>query len=88
MADSVKLTERKRSTTKCKIKFLQEGDGKEKSSQVQKKKNKENKYRISSKRIRKNDVRRNCNMEEKEPSLRQQANCVSFVESHQTLSLR
>jgi len=53
-----------------------------------KKKNKENKYRISSKRIRKNDVRRNCNMEEKEPSLRQQANCVSFVESHQTLSLR
>jgi rare lipoprotein A (peptidoglycan hydrolase) len=43
MASSVKQNERKRGTTKIEIKFLQEGDWKEKPSQVQKQQTKQEK---------------------------------------------
>jgi hypothetical protein len=43
MAASVKLNARKRNTTESEIEFLQEGDGKEKPSQVQKQQRKQEK---------------------------------------------
>ena len=72
MAGSVKLNERKRNTTKSEKQFLQEGDGKENPSQVQKQQRKQEKNEQPQDE-EKNGVRRNCNLQKREPNLMQQA---------------
>jgi len=60
----------------------------EKKNLAKSKNNKENRKRMNSQRMRKNGLRRNWNLKQKEPSQMQQAHRESFMESHQTLSLR